>query len=83
VISRLVSLGQHQSFDHDRGRLAGRQPGITIPAVTAGLAALPAGRTAIIPVLEAGSFISAVPAITGYLIFQRYLVRGLTLRMGK
>ena len=29
-----------------------------------------------IPVLMAGSFISAVPAIIVYLIFQRYLVRG-------
>jgi ABC-type glycerol-3-phosphate transport system permease component len=34
-------------------------------------------------VLMAGSFISAVPAIVVFLIFQRYLVRGLTLGMGK
>ena len=40
-------------------------------------------RTASIPVLMAGSFISAEPAIVVYLIFQRYLVRGLTLGMGK
>jgi ABC-type glycerol-3-phosphate transport system permease component len=55
---------------------------ITIPAITVGLAALSAGRTTIIPVLMARSF-SAVPAIAGYLIFQRCLVRGLTLGMGK
>ena len=41
------------------------------------------GRTTSIPVLMAGSFISAVPAILVFLIFQRYLVRGLTLGMGK
>jgi ABC-type glycerol-3-phosphate transport system permease component len=51
--------------------------------VTFGLAALSAARTTTIPVLMAGSFISAVPAIIVYLIFQRYLVRGLTLGMGK
>ena len=51
--------------------------------ITVGLAALSAGRTSSIPVLMAGSFISAVPAIAVYLIFQRYLVRGLTLGMGK
>jgi ABC-type glycerol-3-phosphate transport system permease component len=51
--------------------------------ITFGLAALSAGRTTTIPVLMAGSFISAVPAIIVYLVFQRYLVRGLTLGMGK
>ncbi|HEY8044443.1 MAG TPA: carbohydrate ABC transporter permease [Streptosporangiaceae bacterium] len=51
--------------------------------ITVGLATLSAGRTSSIPVLMAGSFISAVPAIVVYLIFQRYLVRGLTLGMGK
>ncbi len=51
--------------------------------ITVGLAALSAGRTTSIPVLMAGSFVSAVPAIVVYLIFQRYLVRGLTLGMGK
>jgi ABC-type glycerol-3-phosphate transport system permease component len=30
----------------------------------------------------AGSFISAAPAMVVYLIFQRHLVRGLTLGMG-
>jgi len=51
--------------------------------ITVGLAALSSGRTTGIPVLMAGSLISAGPAILVYLIFQRYLVRGLTLGMGK
>jgi ABC-type glycerol-3-phosphate transport system permease component len=51
--------------------------------ITVGLAALSAGRTTSIPVLMAGSFISAVPAILVYLIFQRHLIKGLTLGMGK
>ena len=33
--------------------------------------------------LMAGSFVSALPAIIVYLIFQRHLVKGLTLGMGK
>src|SRR5579875_1825169 len=51
--------------------------------ITFGLAALSSGRTTTIPVLMAGSFLSAVPAIVVYLVFQRYLIRGLTLGMGK
>ncbi|MDA8319182.1 MAG: carbohydrate ABC transporter permease [Actinomycetota bacterium] len=51
--------------------------------ITAGLATLSAGRTTSIPALMAGSLISAVPAIVVYLIFQRHLVKGLTLGMGK
>jgi ABC-type glycerol-3-phosphate transport system permease component len=51
--------------------------------ITVGLATLSAGRTTSIPALMAGSLISAVPAIIVYLIFQRYLIRGLTLGMGK
>jgi ABC-type glycerol-3-phosphate transport system permease component len=51
--------------------------------ITVGLAALSSGRTTSIPVLMAGSLISAVPAIGVYLIFQRHLVKGLTLGMGK
>jgi ABC-type glycerol-3-phosphate transport system permease component len=51
--------------------------------ITVGLAALAAGRTTSIPALLGGSFLSAVPAIIVYLIFQRYLIRGLTLGMGK
>jgi ABC-type glycerol-3-phosphate transport system permease component len=51
--------------------------------ITVGLAALSAGRTTSIPVLMAGSFVSALPAMIVYLIFQRHLVKGLTLGMGK
>jgi ABC-type glycerol-3-phosphate transport system permease component len=51
--------------------------------ITAGLATLAAGRTTDIPALMAGSIISAIPAIVVYLIFQRHLVKGLTLGMGK
>jgi ABC-type glycerol-3-phosphate transport system permease component len=51
--------------------------------ITVGLAAISAGRTTSIPALMAGSLVSAIPAIIVYLIFQRYLVRGLTLGMGK
>ena len=51
--------------------------------ITVGLAALSAGRTTSVPVLMVGSFISALPAIVVYLFFQRHLVKGLTLGMGK
>ena len=51
--------------------------------ITAGLATLSAGRTTSIPALMAGAIISAVPAIIVYLIFQRHLIKGLTLGMGK
>jgi ABC-type glycerol-3-phosphate transport system permease component len=47
--------------------------------VTVGLAVLAAGRTTSIPELMAGSLISALPAMIVYLIFQRYLVKGLTM----
>jgi ABC-type glycerol-3-phosphate transport system permease component len=51
--------------------------------ITVGLAVLSSGRTSGIPPLMAGSLVSAIPAIIVYLIFQRYLIRGLTLGMGK
>src|SRR5215467_4304275 len=51
--------------------------------ITAGLATLSTGRTTSVPSLMAGSLISAIPAIVVYLIFQRHLVKGLTLGMGK
>jgi multiple sugar transport system permease protein/raffinose/stachyose/melibiose transport system permease protein len=47
--------------------------------ITVGLAVLAAGRTTSIPELMAGSLISAVPAMVVYLVFQRYLVKGLTM----
>jgi ABC-type glycerol-3-phosphate transport system permease component len=47
--------------------------------ITVGLAVLAAGRTTSIPELMAGSIISALPAMVVYLVFQRYLVKGLTM----
>ncbi|MBU6496473.1 MAG: carbohydrate ABC transporter permease [Acidobacteria bacterium] len=47
--------------------------------ITVGLAALAAGHTTSIPLLMAGSIVSALPAMAVYLIFQRFLVRGLTM----
>jgi multiple sugar transport system permease protein/raffinose/stachyose/melibiose transport system permease protein len=47
--------------------------------ITVGLAALAAGRTTSIPLLMAGSIVSALPAMLVYLGFQRYLVKGLTM----
>ena len=47
--------------------------------ITVGLAVLAAGRTTSIPALMAGSLVSAVPAMVVYLVFQRYLVKGLTM----
>jgi ABC-type glycerol-3-phosphate transport system permease component len=51
--------------------------------ITVGLGALSAGRTTDIPVLMAGSLLSAIPAMIVYLIFQRQLVSGLTAGIGK
>jgi multiple sugar transport system permease protein/raffinose/stachyose/melibiose transport system permease protein len=51
--------------------------------ITVGLGALSAGRVTDIPVLMAGSLVSALPAIVVYLIFQRYLINGLTAGMGR
>lgn len=51
--------------------------------ITVGLGTLSAGRVTDIPVLMAGSLLSAIPAIVVYLVFQRHLVRGLTAGIGK
>jgi multiple sugar transport system permease protein/raffinose/stachyose/melibiose transport system permease protein len=51
--------------------------------ITVGLGALAAGRTTDIPVLMAGSIMSAIPAILVYLVFQRFLINGLTAGIGK
>ena len=51
--------------------------------ITVGLATLSSGRVTSIPILMAGSLLSALPAILVYLIFQRHLVKGLTLGIGK
>lgn len=55
----------------------------TTRTITVGLATLQASRISNIPVLMAGSIISAVPAIIVYLIFQRYLITGLTMGVQK
>jgi ABC-type glycerol-3-phosphate transport system permease component len=54
-----------------------------VRTITVGLATLQSSRIVNVPTLMAGSIISALPAIIVYLIFQRYLVRGLTMGMGK
>ena len=51
--------------------------------ITVGLGVRSAGRGSDIPVLMAGSLISAIPAVVVYLIFQRQLVNGLTAGIGK
>ena len=51
--------------------------------ITVGLGALSAGRVTDIPVLMAGSLLSAIPAVIVYLIFQRHLISGLTAGIGK
>ncbi len=51
--------------------------------ITVGLATLQSSHITQIPVLMGGSLISALPAAILYLIFQRYIVAGLTLGMNK
>jgi ABC-type glycerol-3-phosphate transport system permease component len=51
--------------------------------ITVGLATIPSQHLLDVPVLMAGSLISALPAIVVYLVFQRYLIRGLTMGMSK
>jgi len=51
--------------------------------ITVGLATIPGQHGLDVPLLMAGSLVSAAPAVIVYLIFQRYLVTGLTMGMGK
>lgn len=51
--------------------------------VTVGIALLSSGRVASVPVLMAGSVMSVIPPIIVYLLFQKHLVRGITLGLGK
>jgi ABC-type glycerol-3-phosphate transport system permease component len=51
--------------------------------VTVGLALLSSGRIASVPALMAGSVLSVIPPIIVYVLFQRHLVRGITMGMGK
>jgi ABC-type glycerol-3-phosphate transport system permease component len=54
-----------------------------VRTITVGLAVLQSGRVLDIPVLLAGSLLSALPAMLAYLLFQRYLIGGLMLGIGK
>jgi len=54
-----------------------------VRTITVGLATLQSSRIIDVPVLMAGSLVSALPAVIVYLIFQRYLIAGLTMGMGK
>jgi multiple sugar transport system permease protein/raffinose/stachyose/melibiose transport system permease protein len=54
-----------------------------VRTITVGLAVLQNGRVVSIPLLMAGSLVSALPAIIVYLIFQRYLIQGLTMGVNK
>ncbi len=51
--------------------------------ITVGLATIPSQHFLDVPMLMAGSLVSALPAIVVYLVFQRYLIRGLTMGMSK
>ena len=51
--------------------------------ITVGLATLSTGHDTSIPLLMAGSLVSAIPAVVVYLLFQKHLVKGLTLGIGK
>jgi len=51
--------------------------------VTVGLALLSSGRVTSVPILMAGSVMSVIPPIIVYLLFQKHLVRGITLGVGK
>jgi len=55
----------------------------SVRTITVGLAVLQSGRVLDIPVLLAGSMLSALPAMLAYLLFQRALIRGLMLGIGK
>ena len=51
--------------------------------ITVGLETIPAQHFQNFPMEMAGSLVSAAPAVVVYLVFQRYLIRGLTMGMSK
>ncbi len=51
--------------------------------ITVGLETIPAQHFQNFPMEMAGSLVSALPAMVVYLVFQRYLIRGLTMGMSK
>ena len=54
-----------------------------VRTITVGLATLQSSRIIPVPMLMAGSLVSALPAVLVYLFFQRQLIAGLTMGMGK
>jgi ABC-type glycerol-3-phosphate transport system permease component len=54
-----------------------------VRTITVGLATLQSARVIPVPMIMAGSIVSAVPAVLVYLFFQRQLIAGLTMGMGK
>jgi multiple sugar transport system permease protein/raffinose/stachyose/melibiose transport system permease protein len=55
----------------------------TVRPITVGLATIPSQHLLDVPLLMSGSLISALPAVVVYLIFQRYLMTGLTMGISK
>lgn len=55
----------------------------SVRTITVGLATLQSSRMTNIPVLMAGSLVSAIPAILVFLFFQKYLITGLTMGVQK
>jgi len=54
-----------------------------VRTITVGLATLQSARIIPVPMIMAGSILSALPAVIVYLFFQRQLITGLTMGMGK
>jgi ABC-type glycerol-3-phosphate transport system permease component len=54
-----------------------------VRTITVGLATLQSARIIPVPMIMAGSILSALPAVVVYLFFQRQLIAGLTMGMGK
>lgn len=54
-----------------------------VRTITVGLATLQSSRIIPVPLIMAGSIVSLLPAVIIYLFFQRQLITGLTMGMGK
>jgi ABC-type glycerol-3-phosphate transport system permease component len=54
-----------------------------VRTITVGLATLQSARTIPVTLIMAGSILSLLPAVIVYLFFQRHLITGLTMGMGK
>ena len=54
-----------------------------VRTITVGLATLQSARIIPVPMIMAGSILSLLPAVIVYLFFQRQLIAGLTMGMGK